>query len=79
MTNAAAMPPTVLSVVAGYDLGDPITKESDGRVEKDYTRFLDKNGLKGARIGVLRRFVDTAATDPEIKAVVAYIHTLQKK
>jgi Asp-tRNA(Asn)/Glu-tRNA(Gln) amidotransferase A subunit family amidase len=60
---------TVLSVVAGYDLGDPITKESDGRVEKDYTRFLDKNGLKGARIGVLRRFVDTAATDPEIKAL----------
>jgi Asp-tRNA(Asn)/Glu-tRNA(Gln) amidotransferase A subunit family amidase len=60
---------TVLSVVAGYDPADPITRESDGKVEKDYTRFLDKNGLKGARIGVLRRFVDTPTTDPEIKAL----------
>jgi amidase len=59
----------VLSVVAGYDPADPITKESDGKVEKDYTKFLDKNGLKGARIGVLRRFLDTPTTDPEIKAL----------
>jgi amidase len=59
----------VLSVVAGYDPADPITKQSDGKVEKDYTKFLDKNGLKGARIGVLRRFIDTPTTDPEIKAL----------
>jgi Asp-tRNA(Asn)/Glu-tRNA(Gln) amidotransferase A subunit family amidase len=63
VTDAAV----VLSVVAGYDPADPITKESEGKVEKDYTKFLDKNGLKGARIGVLRRFVDTPTTDPEIK------------
>jgi len=60
---------TVLNVVAGYDPADPITKASEGHVEKDYTRFLDKNGLKGARIGVLRRFIDTPTTDPEIKAL----------
>jgi Asp-tRNA(Asn)/Glu-tRNA(Gln) amidotransferase A subunit family amidase len=65
VTDAA----TVLSVVAGYDPADPITKESDGKIESDYTKFLDKNGLKGARIGVLRRFVDTPTTDPEIKAL----------
>jgi amidase len=59
----------VLSVVAGYDPADPITRESEGKVEKDYTRFLDKNGLKGARIGVLRRFIDTPTTDPEIKTL----------
>jgi amidase len=59
----------VLSVVAGYDPADPITKVSDGHVEKDYTKSLDKNGLKGARIGVLRRFIDTPTTDPEIKAL----------
>jgi Asp-tRNA(Asn)/Glu-tRNA(Gln) amidotransferase A subunit family amidase len=65
VTDAAV----VLSIVAGYDPNDPITKESDGKVEKDYTKFLDKDGLKGARIGVLRRFVDTPTTDPEIKAL----------
>jgi amidase len=60
---------TVLSVVAGYDPADPITKEADGKVEKDYTKFLDKNGLRGARIGVFRRYIDTPTTDPEIKAL----------
>jgi Asp-tRNA(Asn)/Glu-tRNA(Gln) amidotransferase A subunit family amidase len=59
----------VLSVVAGYDPADPVTKESEGKIEKDYTKFLDKKGLKGARIGMLRRFVDTPTTDPEIKAL----------
>jgi amidase len=66
VTDAA----TVLGVVAGYDPADPITQVSDGHVEKDYTKFLDKNGLKGARIGVLRRFIDTPTTDPEIKALM---------
>ena len=60
---------TVLSVVAGYDPADPVTAESNGKVAKDYTRFLDKNGLRGARIGVFRRYMDTPTTDPEIKAL----------
>jgi len=65
VADAAAL----LSVVAGYDPADPITAASDGKVEKDYTKFLEKNGLKGARIGVFRRFIDAPATDPEIKAL----------
>jgi Asp-tRNA(Asn)/Glu-tRNA(Gln) amidotransferase A subunit family amidase len=60
---------TMLSVVAGYDPADPVTKESEGNATKDYTRFLDKNGLRGARIGVFRRYVDVPTTDPEIKAL----------
>jgi amidase len=60
---------TVLSVVAGYDPADPVTAESKGKVEKDYTKFLDKNGLKGARIGVFRHYIETPTTDPEIKAL----------
>jgi amidase len=59
----------VLTVVAGYDPADPITRESEGKAAKDYTRFLDKNGLRGARIGVFRRYIDTATTDPEIKTL----------
>jgi Asp-tRNA(Asn)/Glu-tRNA(Gln) amidotransferase A subunit family amidase len=65
VTDAA----TVLSVVAGYDPADPVTMESQGKVARDYTRILDKNGLRGARIGVFRRYVDAATTDPEIKAL----------
>lgn len=52
----------VLSVVAGYDPADPVTTEAKGKVEKDYTRFLKKDGLKDARIGVFRRYMDTPTT-----------------
>jgi Asp-tRNA(Asn)/Glu-tRNA(Gln) amidotransferase A subunit family amidase len=61
---------TILGVIAGYDPADPVTKLSEGKVPENYTQFLDKNGLKGARIGVLRRYIDTPTTDPEIKALV---------
>src|SRR3984957_2762125 len=59
----------VLDVVAGYDPEDPITKNSDGRIPKSYTLFLDKNGLRGARIGVFRPYIDAPSTDPQIKAL----------
>jgi Asp-tRNA(Asn)/Glu-tRNA(Gln) amidotransferase A subunit family amidase len=60
---------TVLSVVAGYDPDDPITKNSEGKVQKDYTKFLDRNGLRGARIGVFRPYIDAATTDAQVKAL----------
>jgi amidase len=60
----------VLSVVAGYDPNDPVTAESKGKISADYTRFLDKNGLKGARLGVFRRYIDAPTTDPEIKTLM---------
>jgi amidase len=44
----------VLGAIAGPDVNDPATAEC--RPEKDYTRFLDADGLKGARIGVARQF-----------------------
>jgi Asp-tRNA(Asn)/Glu-tRNA(Gln) amidotransferase A subunit family amidase len=58
---------TLLDVVAGDDPADPVTKLSDGKIPKSYTRFLDKNGLRGVRIGVFRKYIDTPTTDPEIK------------
>ena len=60
---------TVLGVVAGYDPADPVTSHSNGHVEKDYTKFLDRQGLRGARIGVFRPYIDAPTTDPEIKAL----------
>src|SRR5579859_5599920 len=63
MARSVADAATVLSVVAGYDPADPITKMSDGKVEADYRKYLVKDGLRGARIGVVRRYVDAETGD----------------
>jgi amidase len=44
----------VLGALVGIDPRDPATAESAGKFHSDYTRFLDPNGLRGARIGVVR-------------------------
>jgi len=56
----------VLEVVAGYDPKDPLTKKSTGKIPKNYTQFLQKDGIKGARIGVLTELSEKKP-DPEIK------------
>jgi amidase len=66
VTDAA----TLLNVVAGFDPADPITRLSQGHIPKSYTASLDKNGLRGARIGVYRAYIDTTTTDPEVKALM---------
>ncbi len=45
-----------LGIMAGIDPADPATSASEGKTFKDYTQFLDKNALQGARIGVARDF-----------------------
>src|ERR1700694_1267220 len=45
----------LLGVIAGVDPRDSATSASNGRGQADYTRFLDANGLRGARIGVVRK------------------------
>jgi amidase len=46
----------MLGVLAGIDPMDPITSESRGKTFADYTPFLDPKGLRGAKIGVVRRY-----------------------
>jgi amidase len=70
MARTVADAAAVLGVVAGYDPADPITKLSEGKAYGDYTRFLDKKGLRGARIGVFREYIDTPTTDLQVKALV---------
>jgi amidase len=48
----------LLGLMAGSDKRDPVTAAAGKKAEKDYTRFLDKDGLKGARLGVARQFID---------------------
>lgn len=42
----------LLGVISGIDQDDPVTHESEGKLYKDYTSFLDPEGLKGKRIGL---------------------------
>ena len=42
----------LLGALTGVDTADELTKESVGKSYKDYTVFLDKDGLKGKRIGI---------------------------
>lgn len=58
----------VMEVMVGIDPNDALTNYSDGKAVKNYTQFLSKNGLKGARIGVLTELIE-ANPDPEIKAL----------
>ena len=69
MARTVADAAVVLSVVAGYDPADPVTEMSKAHGETDYTRFLKKDGLRGARIGVFRPYVDEPKGDPQVKAL----------
>jgi amidase len=65
----------LLDVIAGYDPKDPVTAQAVGQIPKSYTSFLAPDGLKGARIGVIRQPMDPKA-DPasqdyrKVKAVI---------
>lgn len=54
VSDAAAL----LGIMVGKDKRDPVTIAAGRNGKKDYTAFLDKDGLKGARIGVARQFID---------------------
>src|SRR5262245_39131893 len=47
----------LLEAMVGYDSEDPVTALGLDFVPPSYTNTLDKNGLKGARIGVLRESI----------------------
>jgi amidase len=71
---------TLLTVVAGPDPADPVTQLDADRPQLDYMRFLDRHGLRGARIGVFRQYFNDGKTDPEVKAVTENaLRTLQQE
>jgi Asp-tRNA(Asn)/Glu-tRNA(Gln) amidotransferase A subunit family amidase len=47
----------LLDVLVGYDAEDPITAHGAAHVDGSYKRFLDADGLRGARLGVLRESI----------------------
>lgn len=51
----------LLDVMVGYDPEDPLTASGVGHVPDSYQKFLDKDGLKRARIGILRESMGVAS------------------
>jgi amidase len=56
MARTVADAAIILGALAGVDARDAVTNESRGKASADYTKFLDPNGLRGARIGIARKF-----------------------
>ena len=55
MTRTVSDAAIILGALAGVDPRDDSTNASRGRSSTDYTQFLDKDGLKGMRLGVARK------------------------
>lgn len=60
----------VLDVIAGYDAKDAITAWSKGKIPESYTSFLNKNGLRGRRIGVLKSFFGKHEAHKEVNEII---------
>ena len=56
MARSVADAATVLGVLAGADPRDSATNAAGNNALSDYTKFLDPDGLRGARIGVARKY-----------------------
>ena len=63
----------LLDVMVGYDPEDPITARGIGHIPDTFTKFLDKGGLKGVRLGVLRESIglNTEPDSEDFKKVSA--------
>jgi amidase len=74
VTDAAV----VLGAMTGVDPADSATSAQTGHVYKNYTQFLHKGALKGARIGVWREgnFGSSPETDAIMKRDIARLKSL---
>ena len=90
MTRTVADAVAVFQVIAGSDPDDPVTVAGTAEAKgfspagkpsgiPDYSQSLVRDGLKGARIGVLRQAYERDTTDPEIVQVfMAAIEDLKR-
>lgn len=59
----------VFQAIVGSDPADPVTAAAASHLPQNYAAALVPEGLKGARIGVLRFAYERESTDPEIVKV----------
>ena len=56
MARTVADAAALLRALAGVEPVEPTTGAACSHIETDYTRFLDPNGLRGSRLGVVRKY-----------------------
>lgn len=79
MTRTVEDAAAVFQVIVGEDPDDPATAASHGRAIPDYSKSLVADGLKAARIGILRQAYERASDDPEVLDVFnAAVKDLQR-
>jgi len=67
----------LLGALTGSDPEDGATAASQGHALTDYTPFLDKDGLRGARIGVVRKLF--GFHEPTDKVMEAALEAMKKQ
>lgn len=60
----------VLDVISGYDATDPETAWSIGHIPDTYTSYLNKDGLKNKRIGILHSFFGAENIHNEVNNII---------
>jgi amidase len=76
MARTVADAALLLGAMTGVDSTDAATRLSKKRALSSYTKFLDRDGLKGARIGVVRNM---AGQNPRILRIFEYCVGVLKK
>jgi Asp-tRNA(Asn)/Glu-tRNA(Gln) amidotransferase A subunit family amidase len=75
MARTVADAAAVFQAIVGVDPDDPVTAAARGRKPENYSAALVRDGLRGARIGVLRQAYERDTTDAEI--VKVFMHAVE--
>jgi Asp-tRNA(Asn)/Glu-tRNA(Gln) amidotransferase A subunit family amidase len=67
----------IFQVIVGEDPEDPATARSHGRKTPDYRASLVRDGLKGARIGILRQAYERANQPADAEVVAVFTGALE--
>lgn len=72
MTRTVSDGAILLSALTGIDMRDKATRASQGKAAADYTQFLNKDALRGARLGIARKFFGfNDEVDRQLNALIA--------
>lgn len=68
----------LLNAMLGNDTQDAAMGTNIGRIHKDYTVFLDENGLQGARIGIPRDYYFEELTEEQLALFNASVDKMRE-
>ncbi|WMJ86379.1 amidase family protein [Anaerocolumna sp. MB42-C2] len=78
MTRTVEDAAIILGAIVGFDEEDPITILSQSNGYSDYTRFLDKDSMKGIRIGIPRDYFFDDLSEEEITIVESAVKIIKQ-